>query len=139
MQGQFVPLRHQPVEPSQLIRTIRSHVRSHHALPEAPGRGCRLLVVDDDPIQLKLLESQLGQRGFRVTAGMFCDCNRRYGFELSGFYTETKANDTLFQSSPAGTPSASWARSSTPTSCGATIRIGSLPRGRFPLTSGPVR
>jgi hypothetical protein len=42
--------------------------------------------------------------GFRITAGMFCDCNRRYGFEVSGFYTETKANDTVYQSSPAGTP-----------------------------------
>src|SRR5207249_4773864 len=67
LQVGFTDYLFKPVEPSQLIRTIRSHVRSHHALQEGPGRGCRLLVVDDDPIQLKLLESQLGRRGFRVT------------------------------------------------------------------------
>ena len=45
LQVGFTDYLFKPVEPSQLIRTIRSHVRSHHALQEGPGRGCRLLVV----------------------------------------------------------------------------------------------
>jgi PAS domain S-box-containing protein len=54
-----------PVEPSRLIEVIRPY------FPNAPsavsvGKGCRVLVVDDDLVQLKLTRLQLTQLGFEV-------------------------------------------------------------------------
>jgi PAS domain S-box-containing protein len=54
-----------PVEPSRLIEVIRPY------FPHAPsavsvGKGCRVLVVDDDLVQLKLTRLQLTQLGFEV-------------------------------------------------------------------------
>jgi hypothetical protein len=42
--------------------------------------------------------------GFRVTSGFYGDCDRRKGFEASGFMTERKSNVSEFVSSPSGIP-----------------------------------
>ena len=54
-----------PVEPSRLVETIRAYVR---APPAARKRGHekRVLVVDDDPVQLKLARAHLEYGGFAV-------------------------------------------------------------------------
>ncbi|HXG51272.1 MAG TPA: EAL domain-containing protein [candidate division Zixibacteria bacterium] len=58
-----------PVEPSMLIRTVRTHLHSRR-VAEKPGKGRRVLVLDDEPAQLKLLSTYLAQMGFEVaTAG----------------------------------------------------------------------
>jgi PAS domain S-box-containing protein len=54
-----------PVEPSRLVEVIRPYFPQ---LPSATsvGKGCRVLVVDDDLVQLKLTRLQLTQLGFEV-------------------------------------------------------------------------
>jgi two-component system cell cycle sensor histidine kinase/response regulator CckA len=54
-----------PVEPSRLVETIRAYVR---APPAARRRGQekRVLLVDDDPVQLKLARAHLEYAGFAV-------------------------------------------------------------------------
>jgi len=58
------------------------------------------------PSTLVLLgQSDLGYNavsGFKVSAGFFCDCDRRFGFEAVGMLTERKANISTFVSSQAG-------------------------------------
>ena len=44
-----------PVEPSHLIRTVQAYLRPRARVSGKPGRGRRLLVADDNPLQLKLL------------------------------------------------------------------------------------
>lgn len=56
-----------PVEPSRLVRTIRSLLPLPSVEAEATGQGRHILAVDDDPIQLKLMRIQLAQLGFRVS------------------------------------------------------------------------
>ena len=55
-----------PVEPSRLIETIQRYLPEFRSAPEDIGKGRRLLVVDDDPVQLKLRELQLRAMGFRT-------------------------------------------------------------------------
>jgi PAS domain S-box-containing protein len=58
-----------PVQPSELIRSVQTHLPSQPALPGA-GRGRRVLLADDDPVQRKLGRLRLELQGFRVqTAG----------------------------------------------------------------------
>ena len=54
-----------PVEPSRLVETIRAYVR---APPAARRRGHekRVLLVDDDPVQLRLARAHLEYAGFAV-------------------------------------------------------------------------
>jgi len=53
-----------PIEPSRLIACVRAH------LSPTPGASAlahrRILLVDDDPVELKLAEMQLGLIGFQV-------------------------------------------------------------------------
>ncbi|MEZ0228283.1 MAG: response regulator, partial [Planctomycetota bacterium] len=56
-----------PVEPARLIGTIRMYFPSILGPTEDLGGGRRLLVVDDDPVQLKLARIHLTQAGFDVT------------------------------------------------------------------------
>ncbi len=66
--GGFTALLVKPIEPSRLVDAI------HLYLPEQPvdaachGDGRRLLVVDDDPVQLKLTRIHFSQLGFEVFA-----------------------------------------------------------------------
>jgi CheY-like chemotaxis protein/GAF domain-containing protein len=55
-----------PVEPARLVEVIRSYLPPP-APPEDIGQGRRVLVVNDDPAQLKLARLRLGLVGFRVT------------------------------------------------------------------------
>ena len=55
-----------PVEPGRILEVIRSYLPPPEALEDI-GRGRRLLVVNDDPVQLKLTRLRLGLAGFQVT------------------------------------------------------------------------
>ena len=55
-----------PVEPSRLIRTIANFLAPRAKNAAFPGAGRRLLLVDDDPVQLKLLRLQIEHAGFCV-------------------------------------------------------------------------
>src|SRR5437016_6238351 len=55
-----------PLEPSLLVSTVRTHLFTTASGIEKPGRNRRVLVVDDDPSQLKLLVTYLGHLGFEI-------------------------------------------------------------------------
>jgi two-component system, cell cycle sensor histidine kinase and response regulator CckA len=58
-----------PVEPSRLLQTVRAHLPEHVEVQGHVGEGRRLLIVDDDPVQLKLARLHFGRLGFEcVTA-----------------------------------------------------------------------
>jgi diguanylate cyclase (GGDEF)-like protein/PAS domain S-box-containing protein len=55
-----------PVEPSQLVQTVEAHLpRKKDA---GQNSGPRVLVADDDPVQLKLLKLHLEHLGYQVDA-----------------------------------------------------------------------
>ena len=54
-----------PVEPSQILRSVKA-LLTPRSIPVRVGGGRRILLVDDDPVQLKLLRIQLAQQGFEV-------------------------------------------------------------------------
>ncbi len=54
-----------PVEPSQILRSVKTFITPRAMSPRV-GSGRRILLVDDDPIQLKLSRIQLAQLGFDV-------------------------------------------------------------------------
>ncbi len=54
-----------PVEPSRLVQIVQTYLPG--PVTEKPGRGRRVLVADDNPIQLNLVRLHLRQLGFRVT------------------------------------------------------------------------
>jgi two-component system cell cycle sensor histidine kinase/response regulator CckA len=57
-----------PIEPSRLLEVVRSHLAAQ-AAPAAPA-GRRVLVVDDEPLNVKLAALRLRDAGFEVeTAG----------------------------------------------------------------------
>ena len=55
-----------PIEPSLLLATIAPFLARHSMLPAVTATGTRVLIVDDDPIQLKLASASLSQQGFEV-------------------------------------------------------------------------
>ena len=55
-----------PVEPSRLATVIRTYLVSHAEPLAPPERTHRVLVVDDDPVQLKLVRLQLTQAGLVI-------------------------------------------------------------------------
>ncbi|MEP7119575.1 MAG: response regulator [Byssovorax sp.] len=59
----FLP---KPVEPSRLVQVIRSYLPADPPRQQNVGAGRRILVVDDDPVQLKLARIRLAQMGFEV-------------------------------------------------------------------------
>jgi PAS domain S-box-containing protein len=56
-----------PVEPAHLLHTVHAYLRPAMTRHGKLGGGRRVLVADDDPLQLKLLRVQLEQLGFHVT------------------------------------------------------------------------
>ena len=64
----FTALLVKPIEPSRLIEAIRVYLPQPPALATSLGEGRRLLVVDDDPVQLKLTRIHFSQLGFDVSA-----------------------------------------------------------------------
>jgi PAS domain S-box-containing protein len=67
MQVGFTDFLFKPVEPSHLLRTIQAYLRPGGGVPGKSGQGRRILIADDDPVQLKLLKIQLEHQGFQVT------------------------------------------------------------------------
>ena len=55
-----------PVEPSRLLQIVRAHLPWHGPEPERVADGQRVLVADDDPVQLKLTRYRLERLGFRT-------------------------------------------------------------------------
>ena len=55
-----------PVETAHLVEVVRSYARLAHDAGGAHARGERVLLVDDDPVQLKLTRLQLVAYGFAV-------------------------------------------------------------------------
>jgi diguanylate cyclase (GGDEF)-like protein len=55
-----------PVEPSLLIATIHSYLPPRHTYAGNSGKKQRILLVDDEPAQLKLSATYLSQLGFDV-------------------------------------------------------------------------
>jgi PAS domain S-box-containing protein len=59
-----------PIERSLLLATIAPFLARHSMLPAVTASGTRVLIVDDDPIQLMLARASLAHQGFEVlTAG----------------------------------------------------------------------
>lgn len=56
-----------PVEPSRLIQVISTFLPEKAQPTEKPGKGKRVLLVDDDAIQRKYVGFSLSQQGFAVT------------------------------------------------------------------------
>jgi PAS domain S-box-containing protein len=59
----FLP---KPVEPSRLVQVVRAHLPPDIVVQEKIGAGQRVLVVDDDPVQLKLARIRLTGLGWDV-------------------------------------------------------------------------
>ncbi|HLG18695.1 MAG TPA: response regulator [Bdellovibrionota bacterium] len=57
-----------PVEPSRLIKTVKAYVPIGGREGAVKGAGRRILIVDDDPVQLKLLATRLRILGFETAA-----------------------------------------------------------------------
>ena len=55
-----------PVEPSFLVSTVRAHLAASQTSEHTPGEGRVILVVDDEPTQLKLMATYLANLGFGV-------------------------------------------------------------------------
>ncbi len=55
-----------PVQPERLLEVVEAYLAPRRQLAERPGVGRRLLLVDDDPIQLRLAATQLEDYGFEV-------------------------------------------------------------------------
>jgi len=60
-----------PVEPSRLVEVVRNYLPDRSALLRRPGNQRHVLLVDDDPVQMKLTRLHLTERGFHVTTA--CD------------------------------------------------------------------
>lgn len=66
----FTALLVKPIEPNRLVAAVRAFLPAAPPADASIGRGRRLLVVDDDPVQLKLTRIYFSQLGFEVlTAG----------------------------------------------------------------------
>jgi PAS domain S-box-containing protein len=72
--GGFSAVLLKPVDPVHLIEAVRAHlIQPAHLLPWSDGlpvhaKGRRVLVVDDDPLQLQLTRFYLTHAGFAVTS-----------------------------------------------------------------------
>jgi PAS domain S-box-containing protein len=62
----FVERLFKPVDPHRLIEIVRG-LEGLTSLRESAGRGRSVLLVDDDPIQARLLKVQIEHAGFNVT------------------------------------------------------------------------
>jgi CheY-like chemotaxis protein len=63
----FTDILMKPIEPSRLLEAVLAHLPQALAEPESVFLGKRILVVDDDPVQLKLARVHLATHGFSVT------------------------------------------------------------------------
>src|SRR5207245_11750744 len=65
-QAGFTDFLFKPIEPSRLVEVIQAYL-PRTVRPGTTGRGRRLILADDDPLQLKLMKIRLEQAGFKVT------------------------------------------------------------------------
>ena len=66
--GGFDVVLAKPIDVQQLVEIVRAYVPLGAADGAEPGRGKRVLVVDDDPMQLKLTTAHLRHAGLAVSA-----------------------------------------------------------------------
>jgi CheY-like chemotaxis protein len=59
-----------PVERATLLATVRSLLPAEPRRPDVVGRGHRVLLVDDDSVQLKLVRLRLLDAGYEVTSAV---------------------------------------------------------------------
>ncbi len=64
--AQFEGLVTKPIEPSRLLAVVEAHLPLAAAPAERFGEGRTLLLVDDEPAQLKLTQFRLSRLGFHV-------------------------------------------------------------------------
>jgi len=65
----FDDLISKPVEPSHLLQIVRTHLPPTGPGPaELVGKGCRIVVADDDPVQRKLTAFRMQKLGFDVVS-----------------------------------------------------------------------
>jgi PAS domain S-box-containing protein len=57
-----------PIEPSRLLETVEAYLPSATPPAQRPGRNRRILLVDNDPVELKLQKLVLQETGFEVMA-----------------------------------------------------------------------
>jgi CheY-like chemotaxis protein len=57
-----------PIEPAQMIQVVRAHLPASAPVVHAFGKGRKLLVADDDPVQRKLVCFLLERLGFETAA-----------------------------------------------------------------------
>jgi PAS domain S-box-containing protein len=62
----FDDIIHKPIAPSRLVPLVEAHLPQPASNAERFGDGRRLVIADDDPIQLKLAAFRLGRLGFAV-------------------------------------------------------------------------
>ncbi|MBI2896425.1 MAG: response regulator [Deltaproteobacteria bacterium] len=55
-----------PIEPDRLVEIVQSYMPAPPARKPSDGTGKRVLVVDDDPVQLRLAALHLASAGFEV-------------------------------------------------------------------------
>jgi len=55
-----------PIAPSRLVPLVEAHLPAPVPADERFGTGRRLVVVDDDPLQLKLAQFRLSRHGFAI-------------------------------------------------------------------------
>jgi CheY-like chemotaxis protein len=55
-----------PIAPSALVPLVEAHFPAPAATSERFGQGRRVVVADDDPLQLKLASFRLGRLGFEI-------------------------------------------------------------------------
>jgi PAS domain S-box-containing protein len=73
-----------PVEPDRLVALVESHLPRTISEADRFGTGRTVLVVDDDPLQLKLVRTCLGQLGFEVACA--ADGHEAVDLARSGTY-----------------------------------------------------
>jgi len=66
----FTALLVKPIEPSRLVESVRIYLPRPRPTGTARGKGRRVLVVDDDPVQLKLTRLRFSQFGFETTTAL---------------------------------------------------------------------
>ncbi len=66
----FNDLLAKPVDPVRLVNAVRAHLPQVGGLGLRSGKGRRVLVVDDDPVQLKLTRILLMEHGFVVSTAV---------------------------------------------------------------------